>query len=178
MIDAVGSIGLGGVNAGKSKEQGELGKQEFLRLLTTQLQQQDPLNPQDGTEFVAQLAQFTSLERLVNLETGLDNVAAASLASNSTMAASLIGKSVRVEGNDFQIGPDASGQMNFELGAKADKVTIEVKDKSGKVVDTITTSGKKGLNQVTWDGSQEKEDGTIERFPAGKYSFHVSAEDA
>ena len=63
MIDAVGSIGLGGVNAGKSKEQGELGKQEFLRLLTTQLQQQDPLNPQDGTEFVAQLAQFTSLAK-------------------------------------------------------------------------------------------------------------------
>lgn len=177
MIDNVTqSLGFGGAAAGAAGPQnGELGKQEFLQLLTTQLSQQDPLNPQDGTEFVAQLAQFTSLERLVNLEQGLDNVAAASLASNSTLAASLIGKSVRVEGDQFNIGPESSGQLAFSFEGDPSEVTIDILDSEGNVVDTRTTGGGPGLNTYHYNGMTGGENPV--RLNPGTYRYRITATD-
>ncbi|MFT5433383.1 MAG: flagellar basal-body rod modification protein FlgD [Myxococcota bacterium] len=177
MIDGISSsLGMGAGESASGKGPDELGKDEFLRLLTTQLSQQDPLNPQDGTEFVSQLAEFTSLERLVNLEQGLDNVAAASLASNSTLAASLIGKSVRVEGNDFAIGKESSGQLAFEFDKDPSTVKIEILDSEGNVVDTRDTGGSIGLNTYHHNGMTGGED-SPSRLPPGQYSYRITATD-
>ncbi len=173
MISAVQGS-LGGASSAKEKD---LGKEDFLKLLVTQLKAQDPLNPQDGTEFVAQLAQFTSLERLVNIEDGLGNVAMASMSTNATMASSLIGKTVRSTGNDFSYD-GAPTTLHFDLGGEAKTVTVAIKDESGNTVETLTTTGEEGDNSVTWDGNLHDAEGNVTPAPKGKYSFEVDARDA
>ncbi|MGA9120044.1 MAG: flagellar hook capping FlgD N-terminal domain-containing protein, partial [Bacteroidota bacterium] len=81
----------------------QLGKDDFLKLLVTQLQNQDPLNPLQGTEFVAQLAQFSSLEQLTNINSSLEqNIQSNQLMTQSignSLAATLVGKDVRASSN-------------------------------------------------------------------------------
>ncbi len=77
-----------------------MGKDEFLRLFTTQLKYQDPLKPMDGTEFTTQLAQFSSLEQLMNMNQSLLNLTAYQQSLNSNMAVSFIGKTVKTAGGD------------------------------------------------------------------------------
>lgn len=182
MIDSVGvaaaGIGPGAAGAaGNARNGQDLGKEEFLKLLVTQLEQQDPLNPQDGAEFVAQLSQFSSLERLLNIETALGNVAMASLATNSTLAAGLIGKDVHVAGDSFEHGQGLPSELTYRLDGAAEKVTIEVRDEAGTLVDTVETSGKAGENSFTWSGLVTKDDVTSQA-ETGKYTFSVKAETA
>ena len=94
-VDAASTAaaGAGPAAIGSGREKEDMGKEDFLRLMVTQLTQQDPLNPQDGTEYVAQLAQFTSLERMMNVEKGMNNVVLAATATNSTLAVGFIGTS-------------------------------------------------------------------------------------
>ena len=158
---------------------GGLGKNDFLKLLVTQLKAQDPMNPQDGTQFVAQLAQFTSLERLVNIEDGLGNVALASMSTNATMASNLIGKSVRVAGDSVSYAGAGSTDLNFELGKDAKSVSVKVLNEKGEVVETIEGGAlESGPNHVTWTGSTHTADGGSGTAEAGKYTFQVTAVDA
>lgn len=168
----VGAIYANGMNAGPQRKE-SLGKDDFLKLLVTQLTQQDPLNPQDGTQFVAQLAQFTSLERLTNMEKGLDNVALASAATNSTMAVSFIGKTVQVAGDAITLDETGSQAMNYTLPKDAAKVSIDVKDASGNVVRTLSGGTESGMNTATWDGL----DNEGKPAPHGEYTYTVSATD-
>lgn len=73
-IDAASQTGSSSSNLVIGTTKAELGKEDFLTLLTTQLQYQDPLNPQDSSEFVAQLAQFSSLEQLININEGVEDL--------------------------------------------------------------------------------------------------------
>lgn len=150
-----------------------MGKEEFLKLLVTQLQQQDPLNPQDGTEFVTQLAQFTTLERLVNIEQSMMNVAGASMVTNATLAADFIDSTVRARGDSFSFEGKPE-KLHFELGADSPDLTIEIVDAKGEVVKAIDTTGESGSNTFTWDGT--KQDGSIAK--EGTYTFRVTAKNA
>ena len=155
-----------------------MGKEDFLKLLVTQLKAQDPLNPQDGTQFVAQRAQFTSLERLVNIEDGLGNVAMAALSTNATMASSLIGKNVRVSGDGVSYDGARPVDLNFELQKDAASVTVKVLDENGKVVETLESGDlKSGSNKMTWTGATHDANGDAGRAAAGKYTFQVTAKD-
>jgi flagellar basal-body rod modification protein FlgD len=154
--------------------QAQMGKEEFLKLLIVQLSQQDPLNPQDSTEFVSQLATFTSLERLVNIEEGLGLVALASTATNSTLATGFIGKHVEIGGDEIGYSGRGSTELNFTLNGDASEVEIEITNEDGEVVRTIYTTGTSGSNTVVWDGKTD--DG--ETAPTGQYTFSISkAED-
>ncbi len=79
-----------------------LGKDDFLQLLVAQLQNQDPLKPMESTEFTAQLAQFSSLEQLYNVNENLDDLGSNQLAMNNTQTISMIGKSAWAYGNIIQ----------------------------------------------------------------------------
>ena len=94
----------------------ELGKEEFLNLLVTQLQNQDPLNPQDDTQFISQLAQFSSLEQMTNMSSTLTN----------TSAYSLIGKQVLVsQKNDAGVVSEVSGTVDYvEMSSGKAKVSV------------------------------------------------------
>ena len=142
----------------------ELGKEEFLRLLMTQLSAQDPLNPTDSTEFVAQFSQFASLEQLTNLGEKMDDLTVIAGASNAANAVSLLGKEVRVQGNEIQ-GP---AKVFYELPQTAGEIKLEVLDENGNVVKTI----EDGLEKTSGVHSVQ-----ITELPEGKYTVKVTAEN-
>ena len=156
---------------------GSLGKEDFLKLLVTQLGQQDPLNPSDATEFVTQLSQFTSLEQLVNIKDGLDVLAITQTAGTSAQVVSFIGKEVAYA-NDVvtRDGPAAPpSTLSYKLDGKAADVQVEIRDDKGLLVKTIDAGAQPaGPAQLTWDG---RDDNGV-ALPAGDYTFKVVASDA
>jgi flagellar basal-body rod modification protein FlgD len=155
-----------------------LGKDDFLKLLTMQLRFQDPLNPVKGTEFAAQLAQFSSVEQLSNINNNiLQSIDANYLMSqsiNNALAATFVGKDVRAAGDTFQFDGTSPSKLGYSLPAAADTVTVKIFDDSGNLVKTITTTGKnKGENAFTWDGTNEQG----QSVDPGKYKFTVEAKD-
>jgi flagellar basal-body rod modification protein FlgD len=126
-----------------------LGESDFLKLLTAQLQAQNPLNPMDSTNFTAQLAQFSSLEQLTSINAGLKNMLASQASLQNTMVTSLIGKTVRVTGNTVTLNGQAD--MRYSLAGDASNVTISVYDANGALVRTTTQGAQSsGDNTFTW----------------------------
>jgi flagellar basal-body rod modification protein FlgD len=147
-----------------------LGKDDFLKMLVAQLKNQDPLNPMDGTEFAAQLAQFSSLEQLTNMNTQLQNLGLYQTTMNNTQAVNLLGKEVTVnQGNQFPV-EGTTANFSFNLPSAVQNASITILDPSGKEVDRIET-GKRdaGLQTVTWNRRNNSN---------GLYSFKVTAADA
>ncbi len=157
----------------------QLGKDDFLKLLVTQLQNQDPLNPLEGTEFVSQLAQFSSLEQLTNINGALEqnlqaNQAMAQSIGNS-LAATLVGKEVRATADGMHYDGTSSVSLGYSLSADADTVNVKIYDQSGTLVRTIKNlSGDSGDNSFTWDGKND----VGQTMAAGAYTFAVEAKDA
>ena len=121
-----------------------LGRDEFLQLLVTQLSNQDPLNPMDGQEFAAQLAQFSSLEQLISInETMIQSGEINGLLAqsvNSGVAADLIGKTIEAEGNEFHFNGEDATTLRFELGSAASEVQVEVYNPAGQLIRTESLS--------------------------------------
>jgi len=106
----------------------ELGRDEFLNMLIAQLENQDPLNPQDATEFTAQLAQFSSLEQLFKIDAGIQGLQSGLGGGlDGLTAASLLGREVLLESSRFELGTQgATTRPAFELEQDAERVTIEI----------------------------------------------------
>jgi flagellar basal-body rod modification protein FlgD len=150
-----------------------LGENDFLKLLTTQMQAQDPLNPMDSTNFAAQLAQFSSVEQLTNINTKLAAMTASQASLQNTMASGLIGKKVTVTGNTVTLNGQAV--MPYTLSNDTSKVTVSVYDATGALVKTAVQSQEAaGANSYTWDGKDQNGN----TLPAGRYTFAVNAVDA
>jgi flagellar basal-body rod modification protein FlgD len=133
--------------------QANLGSQDFMRLLVTQLQNQDPLEPQKGTEFTAQLAQFSSLEQLVNVNSMLAQLASLQAAVANTQAAGFIGQEVTAAGDEIAVSEGQASGAEFRLDHAADDVKITIRDGAGSVVRVIDLGGADaGTHAVEWDG--------------------------
>ncbi len=153
----------------------ELQKDDFLKLLVTQLKNQDPMNPVDNAEFTAQMAQFSSLEQLVNINETLGMLNATTANVNAGQAFGLIGKEVTVEGSNVHVKNGVGSDISFSLADSANEVTIQVLDPSGNVVRTITVGAKLGgENSVAWDGM----DSQGNPLPDGLYKYTVAAKGA
>lgn len=164
-----------GNSAEASKESKIVSKDQFLKLLIAQMKYQDPLNPMKGTEFTAQLAQFTSLEQLYNLNTGLSSLKTAIDAQSNLQAASLIGKQVRSYGDTFEI-KDGTLITNGAYALKnfAAQVQVKIYDPDGNLVAALADFNKSaGQHKIEWDGQN------IMGVPVadGQYTFEVSAND-
>ncbi len=150
----------------------ELGKDAFLKLLLAQMKNQDPTQPFDSHEMAAQLAQFSSLEKLQNIDDGLGHLAKANEPSNQFASLSLIGK--MVSGDSTQIIRNDTKEKHdipFELGADAKTVKISVRNSQGEVVRDIQSDDlKKGKNTINWNGVNN--DGA----PMGEGSYQVAIE--
>jgi len=158
----------------KSNGNNKMDQDAFLRLLTTQLQNQDPLNPLDNTEFVAQLSQFSSLEQLTQANSNLQNMTLGIDSVSSATMVDMIGREVVAIGNTFSY--DSSDKtLSFDLNSDAEQVSISIRDSSGKTVfqDNIGALGR-GEQSYTWTGVNN--DGI--KLEEGEYSFFIEATNA
>ncbi len=148
-----------------------LGKQEFLTLLVAQLQNQDPLNPQDPTEFTTQLAQFSSLEQLFDINKNLLTLAGSQDDMEQMSALSLLGKDIIAKGDKI----DFNGQpleIGYTLADNAKEVKIHIQDQFGRTVANIDATGTSAGNHfLAWNGTDTN--GQI--LPPGSYRLSISA---
>lgn len=158
-----------------SSSNSTLGQAEFLTLLVTQMKNQDPTNPMDNQQLTAQMAQFSSLEQLMNINTGLESLLAAANSTTSAQALSLIGKEVTTQGHNTYVTGGVAGNISMGLASDASSVTITIEDENGNVVRTLTSgSMSAGAQSVAWDGK----DDSGATLADGLYSYSVSATDA
>ncbi|HPD20849.1 MAG: flagellar hook assembly protein FlgD [Desulfomonilia bacterium] len=150
-----------------------LGKNDFLKLLVKQLQYQDPLNPVENTDFTAQLAQFTTLETLSNIDENITQLGILQNSINNMNAMSFIGKQVNAKGNILNYtGSDLN--IDFSLDALAAEVRVKIFAEDGTLVRTIERENvQEGNVQFVWDGT----DHNGERVSEGRYRFFVQAAD-
>jgi len=175
------TIGMGGilsnqgsVNTGSTSETAKsLGKNDFLKLLVKQLQYQDPLNPMENTDFTAQLAQFSSLETLSNIDENISRLGILQNSINNINAMSFIGKQVNAQGNILNYtGSDMN--IDFSLDALAAELRVKIFAEDGTLVRTIERENvQEGNVQFVWDGT----DHNGERVSEGRYRFFVQAAD-
>ncbi|MEW6238341.1 MAG: flagellar hook assembly protein FlgD [Candidatus Omnitrophota bacterium] len=153
-------------------------REDFLKLLVAQLQNQDPLNPMENQEFVAELATFSSLEQLTNHTDLLQELVDGQSSNSTTQALSLIGKTVTMAESDFQF--EKGNDVNFEIAVdRAGTVAVKVTNEAGETVYTDTvTAAEAGRYSYTLDGSASlasgsytiaagipAEDGTVSELP-------------
>lgn len=134
-----------------------MGKEDFLTLLVAQLKNQDPLNPDDPTEFTAQLAQFSSLEQLYNLNDSMQALAIAQGNSERISALSLIGQSVSYNGSAFTFDGKPV-ELGYQLDGTAASVTLSIQNENGQTVNTLqapSTELAAGNHFITWDGTDK-----------------------
>ncbi len=157
---------------GKSK----MGKDDFLRLMVEQLKYQDPLNPMDSTQYVSQLAQFSSVEQLENMNKALGDSINANYqliqSVNNTMSATLIGKQVKIGNNKVSFNGQDSVDIGYNLPATASTVTLNVYDSNGTLVKTIENLPREsGNHKLSWDFT----DNEGNKLSFGDYTFEVEA---
>ena len=152
-----------------------LGKDDFLRLLIAQLRNQDPLNPVPNNEFVAQTAQFSSLEQLQNMNKTLEGLAAQSGSGGAASASALLGKTVTVNGSALTVDGVRKGPIGYSLPTGAASVAIRVVNESGNVVRTLIRGQQgSGVHQLPFDGLDDQG----RTLPSGLYTYQVVAADA
>ena len=157
-----------------TKKNDALGQEEFLLLLVTQLQNQDPLDPMDSTEFTAQLAQFSSLEQMTAMNKTLTSIRETQNGLSYMQATSYIGKDVTALGNMIALSGGDGADIKFNIGSNASQVVVSIYDEYGDLVNKIEKgTTDKGAVSVYWDGL--KSDGNPA--PEGFYGYSVLAMD-
>ncbi|HLR77328.1 MAG TPA: flagellar hook capping FlgD N-terminal domain-containing protein [Balneolaceae bacterium] len=159
-----------------STENKKLGKEGFLKLLVAQMQNQDPIDPMDGSELASQLAQFNSVEQLINLNDGIDKLAQSQnlmrKGLTNTMAASLAGKEVKAVSNKLNIQAGEERAISFRLSDAATNIEINIVDSAGNTVRTATLENLSGgEHSWSWDGKT----GNGSNAPEGTYEVQISA---
>jgi len=148
-----------------------MGKEDFLTLLVAQLQNQDPMNPDDPTEFTAQLAQFSSLEQLFNLNESMDEMAVSQVESDRLGAIDLIGKDIVYTGSTFMYDGEAAS-VGYQLDGTAASVNMYIQDENGNSIATLhPTELTDGNHFLQWNGL----DNDGEEVPTGKYTIVLQA---
>jgi flagellar basal-body rod modification protein FlgD len=168
---------LGGETLSQSVKK-TMGKEDFLKLLVTQLRFQDPMSPDDPKEFLAQLAQFSSLEQQINVNQNLESVnqLVSSLkdALGMSRAVTLLGKTVKGLGNSLSLSGGQVNAASYQLPREAKEVTVTIYDGAGRLVRTLNLGSQAaGLRQFSWDGK----DAEGKALSDGSYTYQVTALD-
>ncbi len=156
----------------ESKTDKELGKNEFLNLLVAQLNNQDPLSPQENGEFIAQLAQFSQVEGIEKLNTSMESLLSGYQSSQALQASSLVGRKVIVPTDRAQVDTAQTFKATAVLPASSPNVWVNVYDNGGSVVNRVNL-GQQSAGNVSfmWDGKDSS--GNI--LPPGAYRFEAQA---
>jgi flagellar basal-body rod modification protein FlgD len=153
----------------------------FLKLLVTQLQNQDPTNPMDSSQMTSQLAQISTVQGISNLNTSLSSLATQLNATQQITASGMVGQGVLTAGNTVEVvsGTNSAGTttttatpIGIQLPNAATDVTLTIKDSNGNVVRTIDMGAQSaGVHPYEWDGN----DSTGTAVAAGNYTFTAAA---
>lgn len=157
--------------ATKTSSNDALGKDAFLQLLVTQMKNQNPLEPQDNGEFVAQLAQFSSLESMQNLTTTVDGIAGLYQSSQALQASSLVGRSVIVNAGATSVDTTKGMTGSVVVPSSSTTTNVKIYDAQMNLVKTVDMGSQSaGTSSFTWDGTNE----AGEKVASGNYSFVAS----
>ena len=158
-----------------AKDHNKMGKDEFLKLLSVQLKNQDPLNPMEQGKMAAELAQFSQLEQLSNLNTSFEKFGNNKNIEDKFYGASFLGKEVVTSGSSLKYGGQGSqADVLFSLPKPASKVLVRVFDDKNSMVGEIWKENiGRGNQTITWDG--KRLDGAFEK--EGEYRTQVMAWD-
>ena len=171
MINSTGSTTTTPSAADYMKQTTGLNKDDFMKLFITQLKNQDPMNPQDSSAMVTQMAQITQVEQSYNTNTNLKSLLDAVNSSSSMSAASFIGKTISAQGSQVNLLTGSQPQLNFNLASAANQVQMTIRDANGLTVRTVTMGQTPaGDGKLAWDGK----DNNNSTLPAGLYSFSVT----
>jgi flagellar basal-body rod modification protein FlgD len=172
MVDAANNIGLLNASQNTLKSASSLAQnfENFLALLTTQLQNQDPLEPLDSTQFTTQLVQFASVEQQIGQNARLDEIVKIQGGSQAVSAVSFLDNVVEAFGSTGVL-KDGSAGYTYSLPTAAQKTTITIRNEAGDIVRTVEGETEAGKHTLTWDG---KNDQGVQ-LADGKYSITVTA---
>jgi flagellar basal-body rod modification protein FlgD len=171
--DVIGSTagantaGLASTTARKDR----LGQEEFLQLMIAQLKNQDPFKAMDPSEFLGQLAQFSTVSGIQDMQTSFATLAESMRSSQVLDGAAMIGREVLVTADEAVLGEEGSVRGAVDMPIGASEVAILISDASGQVVRTMRLPAGAGLTEFEWDGL--KDDGT--RAAAGEYGLEAVA---
>ncbi len=132
----------------------ELGQEQFLKLMITQLQNQDPLQPMDDGQFIGQMAQFSTVEEIGGMSRSLESLAETLTASTALQASTMVGRSVLVEGDtgNFSAGQPMKGGV--DLPAPLNNASVQIFDTSGRLVREMPLGPRpQGVATFEWDGT-------------------------
>lgn len=159
--------------ANPTQEVADMDQEVFLKLLLTELQNQDPMNPLEGRDFIAQLATLAQVEQMRKTNESLEILLQYQSSINNAQAVSLLGKKVRAAGDEFTYS-GANVELSFYLEQNAASTDVKIYDSQGKIVRTMSLGAQnEGLVNFKWDGLDN--DGN--KIPNGNYKFEVAAKD-
>lgn len=172
-IASVASSTSGTTSTGTTSSTSALSTSDFLALMVTQLQNQNPLDPTDTSEFMSQLTSYASYDQQLEMNEQLGDLVSSVNSLLSTNAVTYVGKTVEAYGDTTSL-TDGSATWGYSLETDATDVAITIKDADGNVVYETTGETAAGEHSFTWDG--KKADGT--QCEDGAYTIEVEATDA
>lgn len=154
-----------------AEEANSLGQDSFLKLLTEQLKNQDPFDPVKNENMVAQMAQFSSVAGISEMNKTLKGMSSALTASNTAQAISYVGKTVLIEGDTAYPNTDGSLNAVLPLESAADDVSVTISDSAGNLIRTLNYGSQNaGDLKIDWDGKTDSGGAA----PAGPYIIKAS----
>jgi flagellar basal-body rod modification protein FlgD len=152
-----------------------MNEQDFMQLLMAQMQNQDPLQPDDSTAWVTQLATYSQVEQSVAQTSSLNTISTQLQGLSTTTNANLIGKTVTLQGGTFTWNGTSPSTSSVNLAAAAQQVNVTISDSSGHQVRVMTLGPQSpGSLPITWNGAED----SGQAAPSGTYTFAVSAQSA
>jgi flagellar basal-body rod modification protein FlgD len=170
--DVSGASGAAAGSTAKSTVQAS--EDRFLKLLVTQMKNQDPLNPLDNAEVTSQMAQLSTVSGIEKLNTTLQAMSSSFMSTQSLQAASMIGRNVLAPGSNLLL-QNGAATGGFSIAQPVDSAVVKIKDAAGNVLHTVDLGPQKAGNVLfQWDGATDQGGAAAN----GVYAFEVAAVQA
>lgn len=174
MATTTSSITQGTVNTTTQRQSLATDFDQFLRLLTTQLQNQDPLSPMDSNEFTNQLVQFSQVEQQINTNEKLNSLLTLQQTSSISSALGYVGLNAFYEGNTFPYDGEGEAYVEIQLDSVPEDAKLTLLDSKGNKVLSVDLEKDTSTQTYQWDGTDENGN----EMPAGNYTVRIDAYDS
>ncbi|WP_348771076.1 flagellar hook assembly protein FlgD [Pseudodesulfovibrio sp. zrk46] len=152
----------------------QMDRDDFLTILVAQLTHQDPLSPMEDTDMTSQLAEFSSLEQLTNINEGINDLGTNMQQTDMLSAVSFIGKEVKAEGYKISVNEGNATSIYYGFGEPVSKIMMNIYDDEGAIIRSIDLGSKQaGSYQYEWDGKNEGG----QTVPDGQYGIGILGTD-